>query len=158
MKKMNKKGFTLAELLIVIAIIAVLIAIAIPTFAGALENARRQTDHANIRNAYAMVQAANLQDGDFYTEAGVLDSSKRTVTELYFQQDGTLAATGDGDYVLKADHANDNNCTTSIPCKNIADSKTAKAGTAKIKLVRTTAGTTTAPGSADWKVVLDPVA
>lgn len=63
MKKTNKKGFTLAELLIVIAIIAILIAIAIPTFSGALENAKRQTDHANMRNAYAMAQVANLNGG-----------------------------------------------------------------------------------------------
>lgn len=32
MNKTNKKGFTLAELLIVVAIIAVLVAIAIPVF------------------------------------------------------------------------------------------------------------------------------
>lgn len=40
MKKMNKKGFTLMEMLIVVAIIAVLIAIAIPVFTAQLEKAR----------------------------------------------------------------------------------------------------------------------
>ena len=38
MNKTNKKGFTLAELLIVVAIIAVLVAIAIPVFTAQLEN------------------------------------------------------------------------------------------------------------------------
>ncbi len=53
MKKMNKKGFTLAELLIVVAIIAVLVAIAIPVFTTQLERSKEATDLANIRAAYA---------------------------------------------------------------------------------------------------------
>ena len=41
MKKMNnKRGFTLAELLIVVAIIAVLVAISIPIFTTQLEKSR----------------------------------------------------------------------------------------------------------------------
>ena len=41
MRKMkNKKGFTLMEMLIVVAIIAILIAIAIPTFASSLNKAK----------------------------------------------------------------------------------------------------------------------
>ena len=51
----NKKGFTLAELLIVVAIIAVLVAIAIPIFTNQLEKSREATDAANIRNGIAAV-------------------------------------------------------------------------------------------------------
>ena len=53
--KKNNKGFTLAELLIVVAIIAVLVAIAIPVFTSQLEKSREATDAANIRSAYAEV-------------------------------------------------------------------------------------------------------
>lgn len=54
MKKIkNNKGFTLAELLIVIAIIAALVAIMIPTFGGQVEKAREAADLANLRAAYA---------------------------------------------------------------------------------------------------------
>ena len=60
MRKNNKKGFTLAELLIVVAIIAVLVAIAIPIFTAQLEKAREATDAANIRSAYAEVMAEAL--------------------------------------------------------------------------------------------------
>ncbi len=49
----NKKGFTLAELLIVVAIIAVLVAIMIPVFGSARENAILAKDVANIRAGYA---------------------------------------------------------------------------------------------------------
>jgi prepilin-type N-terminal cleavage/methylation domain-containing protein len=60
MKKMNKKGFTLMEVLIVVAIIAVLVAIAIPVMNTQLEKAREATDAANIRSAYAEVSVAYL--------------------------------------------------------------------------------------------------
>lgn len=71
MKKNNNKGFTLAELLIVVAIIAVLTAIAIPVFTAQLEKSRESTDLANIRSAYAEVAAASLTDPDNDVEAEV---------------------------------------------------------------------------------------
>lgn len=58
--KQNKNGFTLMEMLIVIAIIAVLIAVAIPVFASQLEKAREATDLANVRSAYAKVSTEAL--------------------------------------------------------------------------------------------------
>lgn len=45
----NRKGFTLAELLIVVAIIAVLVAIAVPLFMGALNDAKKSVAEANCR-------------------------------------------------------------------------------------------------------------
>ena len=59
----SKKGFTLMEMLIVIAIIVILIAIAIPTFASTLERARETADAANIRSNYAEAMVAYL-NGD----------------------------------------------------------------------------------------------
>ena len=51
------------EMLIVVAIIAILVAIAIPTFSSALEKAREAADIANIRSAYAEAMLAII-DGD----------------------------------------------------------------------------------------------
>ena len=60
----EKKGFTLAELLIVVAIIAVLAAISIPIFTSQLEKSREATDISNIRAAYAEIASAALTDPD----------------------------------------------------------------------------------------------
>lgn len=63
-RKRNRSGFTLMEMLIVIALIAVLIAIAIPVFASQLEKSREATDLANVRAAYAQV-STEAQLGNF---------------------------------------------------------------------------------------------
>ena len=67
LKKRNQKGFTLAELLIVVAIIAVLVAIAIPVFTTQLEKSKEATDTANVRSAYADVVAQYLIDAQPHT-------------------------------------------------------------------------------------------
>lgn len=63
MNKMNKKGFTLIEMLVVIAIIAILVAIIIPIVSAATEKARESRDAANIRAAIAEVSAEGLSTG-----------------------------------------------------------------------------------------------
>ena len=64
MKK--KDGFTLAELLVVVAIIGVLVAISIPIFSSQLEKSREATDIANVRSAYAeiMTEAIDKETPD----------------------------------------------------------------------------------------------
>jgi len=63
MKKNNKKGFTLAELLIVVAIIGILVAISIPVFTAQLKKAKDATNVANARSIYAQLTADYLDDG-----------------------------------------------------------------------------------------------
>ena len=59
-KKNNKKGFTLAELLVVVAIIAVLVAVSIPIFTAQLSKARLATNQANARAGKAAAIAESL--------------------------------------------------------------------------------------------------
>lgn len=80
LKKMSgdKKGFTLAELLVVVAIIGILVAISIPVFTAQLGKARQATNNANLRAAKAAAVAAYLTE-----------ESSGSVTYSYNINDGT---------------------------------------------------------------------
>lgn len=82
MKKCKRAsgGFTLAELLIVVAIIAVLVSIAIPVFTRELEKSREAVDLANVRSAYTALMSC------------VYDASElgRYNGQVLRQQDGTF--------------------------------------------------------------------
>lgn len=73
--KRNKKGFTIVELVIVIAVIAILAAVLIPTFSNLVEKANNSADMQEARNVYSEylavvnAQPANVvyvQGGDQY--------------------------------------------------------------------------------------------
>ncbi len=82
------KGFTLMEMLIVVAIIAVLVAIAIPIFTSQLNNSKVQADAANIRSGYAQVSAT------------VLTASPAPATGATYglNTDGTITTGSTGDF------------------------------------------------------------
>lgn len=67
----NSRGFTLAELLITVAIIGVLVAISIPVFASQTEKSREATDLSNVRAAYAEVMAEAITENMEYQEKTV---------------------------------------------------------------------------------------
>lgn len=86
-KLKNKKGFTLMEMLIVIAIIVILLAIAIPSFNNSLNKAKTAADEANVRSYYAEVMVENMTETDttkltIPTAGDVTDTLKTAGYEL----------------------------------------------------------------------------
>ena len=75
--KMNKKGFTLIEMLVVIAIIAILVAIVVPTVTSATNKAACATNAANMRSVAAEVGIAMLTHN---TQTVTVDNSANTAT------------------------------------------------------------------------------
>ena len=73
--KMNKKGFTLIEMLVVIAIIAVLVSIIIPVVGNSTVKASAATNAANLRSYKAAVTTAYLADAKGFTFADADDES-----------------------------------------------------------------------------------
>ena len=92
----NKKGFTLAELLIVVAIIGVLVAISIPIFTSQLEKSREATDKANLRSAYAE-QMTNLLQWDGKTAiSDITVNAKQAQANWQSDGDATTIKISDG--------------------------------------------------------------
>lgn len=119
MRENGKKGFTLAELLIVVAIIAVLVAISIPIFSAQLEKSREATDAANIRSAYAEVSAELLTDDSYNETVEVTAKQKKAEWQGtdYSKGDNTIGgqhveASTKGWTVAAGKDNNDNNTVT----------------------------------------------
>lgn len=101
MKKVNnKKGFTLAELLVVVAILAILVAVAVPIFTGVLGDAQERVDDANVRAVRAAAVTKILTDeapSGYTKDAGTWTatadvSSTGDITNLAIK-DGSTGAT-----------------------------------------------------------------
>ena len=88
-KLSKKKGFTLMEMMIVVAIVAILIAIIVPTFKSALDSAYAAADEANLRAYYSEAMANSVLKGDDPEKP--TDGSKITVNGVEYTLHGSAA-------------------------------------------------------------------
>ena len=89
-KTNNQKGFTLVELMVVVVIIGILIAIAVPVYKNVTDKAERAAVEANLRTIDGAIMQAKMEllDGEGEIDEDVLDE--------YIQ--GGLGSLSPGDY------------------------------------------------------------
>ena len=104
--KKNNKGFTLMEMLIVVAIIGVLVAIAIPTVSNSLTKSKQAADQANVRSAYAEASTKFLLGEGGSAQAGPMKADCAADVEIGGIKFVSSPASGDATQA-KAWSAND---------------------------------------------------
>lgn len=137
------EGFTLIELMVVVLIIAILLAIAIPTFLGARNTANARSTQENLRNALTAEQtnytaqqsfASNLStlEGALTWSSGAISSKGgTTVSVSTFTATASSTAitnwtgTGSTDGVMLMGYGKDNNCYAIFQSNNSAADFTA---------------------------------
>lgn len=122
----NKKGFTLVELMIVVVIMGILVAVAIPIYNSVTKGVEKRACEANIRileedfNSYAMTG----DNGDAFTPAELktaFDGKAFSATPAAYQAmikepDKTVCPTDDGDYTFHVTDNGDGTYGYSITC------------------------------------------
>lgn len=85
--KNTKRGFTIVELVIVIAVIAILAAILIPVFSSVVESANEKARQAEIKNTFTAYTAQEAMDGTATTDK---------IDDFIYTEDGETFYTFDG--------------------------------------------------------------
>ena len=164
------EGFTLIELMVVLLIIAILLAIAIPTFLGARDTANARGSQENLRNALTAEQTYWTNNQTFTTDASSIEAAltwetgapTKGANDVYAitYNYGTAAAVSSGsgattpnassDSVVLEAYAKDGNCYAIYATNNGTTSFTAYdevAGACSTSLAQPTAKPTQANAS-----------
>ena len=87
----SKKGFTLVELMIVVVIMAILVAVAVPIFSAVTKNARTKTCVANMREIVSQITTSAMSANKTYSGKITYDSDGEaagTITSTIDDLDG----------------------------------------------------------------------
>ena len=118
MKRNNKKGFTIVELVIVIAVIAILSAVLIPTFGGITEKAQESKRDQAAKNALTSIigttdfttKSMNDIDGAIVIDGYLYTVTDGNINDLSIDQEVGVPATGVEVLYCNAAHAANTTC------------------------------------------------
>ena len=102
-RRAEEDGFTLIELMVVVLIIAILIAIAIPTFLGARQKAQDRAAQSDLRNALTAIKTGYVDSENYASAAAQLSSIEPSLT---YNTASGAASTGPSNIVINAADAN----------------------------------------------------
>ena len=97
----GNKGFTMIELMIVVAVIVVLVMIALPIYNDAVRKSRETADFENLRAAYAKASAKYLEGSEGTADTPPMQTdNKFTINDKLFEwhekEIVTVVVDGDG--------------------------------------------------------------
>ena len=103
MKKLNKKGFTIVELVIVIAVIAILAAVMIPTFSGIIEKANESAVQQVATSLYKEAYGVDLADGKLDGKDGAKDIMETDGKAVLYDGETFMYVDADKGYTAEYD-------------------------------------------------------
>lgn len=109
----NQKGFTLVELMVVVVIIGILVAIAVPVYNNITTTAKEKACEANIRTIQGAVQIIRMENAGVNL-AGKLDEQHVLMDSNLFSELPTCPSGGELYYNIQVD----NDGTITIACPN----------------------------------------
>lgn len=92
----NVCGFTMMEIIVVIAILGALAALAIPRFTGVLANSQEKTDLANIRIVESAVELYKAEKGELDPAVDTFDELVTKLYEVGYLKNAELKAVSKG--------------------------------------------------------------
>ncbi len=126
-KLMSKKGFTLVELMIVVVIMGILVAVAVPVYGAVTKNAKKKTCQSNMRiikENITQYQMTGGKDGATIEDASILQAAinGKNSTFLNLFEGGVLPTcpTAGAAYNVTVDNTN-GTTTYKVECTDTTD-------------------------------------
>ncbi|SHE51192.1 type IV pilus assembly protein PilA [Caldanaerobius fijiensis DSM 17918] len=110
-KTRDERGFTLVELIVVLAILSILALIAVPRFTGTLNNAKTKADETT---AQIIADAAARYVLDNSIDSGTTSIDLQTLKDNGYLEDIPKPQSGEGDFTVKVTSGTNNTATIEV--------------------------------------------